>query len=58
MKKTRVQLEVWVDLDPVPGSFDTSRDAAKKIEEILQTSIPHYAPLVNATPISYTREVK
>lgn len=54
MKRKRIKLVVWVDLDPIPGSFHTPESAKKNVEAILKDYIPHYNPMVqpvlNTTP--------
>lgn len=44
-------LQVFVDLDNVPGEFHTETSAANVVENILKRSIPHYNPVVSS-PLS------
>lgn len=46
---TRVKLEVWVNLDPVPGNFHSKESAANNVRNILRDAIPHYNPTVSTT---------
>ena len=45
-EKKRIKLELYVDLDPIPGAFHTKEDAAKRAEAILRSSINHYSPVI------------
>jgi len=45
-ERERIQLAVFVDLDPMPGAFHTKEDAAQWVEAMLLTRIPHYNPVV------------
>jgi hypothetical protein len=47
MERTRIKLEVYVDLDPVPGAFHTKESAQNGIRTILNGAIPHYNPVVS-----------
>lgn len=47
MERTRIKLTVYVDLDPVPGTFHTKESAQNAVRNILNGSIPHYNPLVS-----------
>ena len=49
MQRTRIQIIIEVDLDPVPGAFSTPESALYNIEDILVRSIPHYNPVATAT---------
>jgi hypothetical protein len=49
MKRTRIKLEVYVDLDPVPGTFHSKESARNVIDNMLKHSIPHYNPMVSTT---------
>jgi hypothetical protein len=49
MERERVLLEVWVDLDPIPGTFHTKESARNVVANILETQIHHYQPLVSTT---------
>lgn len=44
---SRIRLDVWVDLDPVPGQFHTAESAKTSIGIILLQRIPHYNPVVS-----------
>ena len=46
MERERIMLEVWVDLDPIPGAFHTKEKAELAIQYILNDRIPHYNPTV------------
>lgn len=46
MQRTRITLEVDVDLDPVPGNFHTPEQAERAIFGLLHMRIPHYDPTV------------
>lgn len=41
---TRIKLAVYVDLDPVPGTFSTANSARAAVEAILKNQIEHYNP--------------
>ena len=43
----RRKLEVWVDLDPMPGAFHSVDSARNIIGGILNESIGHYNPMVS-----------
>lgn len=45
----RIKLEVWVNLDPIPGTFHSKESAANIISALLNSSIPHYKPTVSTT---------
>lgn len=47
MERTRVKLAVYVDLDPVPGTFHSADSARNSISSILLQTIPHYEPMVS-----------
>lgn len=40
----RIKLEVYVDLDRVPGAFHTPESARDSVSRILNDRIPHYNP--------------
>ncbi len=40
-------MEVSVDLDGAPGSFHTPEDYVRRIQHMLDQSIPHYYPVVS-----------
>lgn len=46
MQRTRITLEIDVDLDPVPGNFHTPQQAERAIFGLLHMRIPHYDPTV------------
>lgn len=48
-ERKRIKLEVYVDLDPVPGTFHTKEGAGSIVAQILQQQIPHYNPAVSIT---------
>ena len=54
MNRTRAMLAVYVDLDPIPGTFHTADSARNAIGGMLKQSIPHYTPLVSV--VSYGRQ--
>lgn len=43
----RIPLTVYVNLDPVPGTFNTEDNARETVQRILDESIPHYFPGVS-----------
>lgn len=45
----RIKLEVYVDLDPIPGPFHSKESARNVVYGILTTAIPHYRPMVSTT---------
>lgn len=45
-ERKRIILEVIVDLDPMPGTFNTVESALSSIQAILLSSIGHYNPVV------------
>jgi hypothetical protein len=47
MERIRIKLDVYVDLDPVPGAFHTKESAQTIVRNILDGAIPHYNPLVS-----------
>lgn len=47
MERERIKLEVYVDLDPVPGTFHSKESAQNTVRNILNSAIPHYNPTVN-----------
>lgn len=47
MKRTRIKLAIYVDLDPTPGIFHSAESAAAQIRNDLMRMIPHYNPLVS-----------
>lgn len=47
MERTRIKLEVYVDLDLVPGTFYTKESAQNVVRNILNGAIPHYNPVVS-----------
>lgn len=49
MERKRIKLEVYVDLDPVPGFFHSKESAQRAVRNILQDRIPHYNPTVSTT---------
>lgn len=49
MKRTRVRLDVWIDLDPIPGAFHTKENAAHHVRNMLTNAVSHYHPLVSIT---------
>ena len=46
MLKSRITMEVNVDLDGVPGSFHTAEDWVSKLQHMLENYTPHYRPHV------------
>lgn len=50
MYKTRRAFVVYVDLDPVPGTFHSQESAQNSIRGILLRAIPHYNPMVSLAP--------
>lgn len=47
MSIARIKLAVNVDLDPVPGVFNTIASAERCIQDILNMHISHYKPTVS-----------
>ena len=47
MERTRIKLDVYVDLDPVPGTFHTKESAQNVVRNILNGAISHYNPVVS-----------
>lgn len=45
----RIKLEVYVDLDPTPGTFHSKESARTVIAAMLTNNIPHYNPMVSTT---------
>lgn len=43
---TRIKLEVFVNLDEVPGTFHTPKSARETVGSILRDRIGHYDPIV------------
>lgn len=52
--RQRVKLEVYVDLDPIPGAFHSKESARNFVDGILKANIPHYNPMVSTTGDQYT----
>lgn len=50
MKRQRIMVPVWVDLDPVPGTFHTVASARQTVIRIVNDSIPHYHPALQKEP--------
>lgn len=48
--RDKIKLEVWVNLDPVPGLFHTKESARQVVSDILRDQIPHYNPSVALPP--------
>jgi hypothetical protein len=46
MKRRRVVMVVRVDLDPIPGSFNTAQDHVNKLQRMLDNAYQHYNPEV------------
>lgn len=44
LKRERIKLVVFVDLDPIPGAFYDKQNARKHVEAILRNCINHYNP--------------
>lgn len=49
MNRKRIKLEVYVNLDMVPGTFHTKESAQEVVARMLSQSIPHYNPKVFTT---------
>ncbi len=47
MKRTRIKLAVYVDLDPMPGTFHSAESAQNAVRGLLLHSIEHYDPMVS-----------
>jgi hypothetical protein len=45
----RIKLEVYVDLDPIPGTFHSKESARNVVARILKQQIGHYNPMVSTT---------
>lgn len=52
MPRTRVRLDVYVDLDPVPGAFHSMDSARNCVGAILRNGIPQYNPLVSVGEVT------
>ena len=50
---TRIRLDVFVDLDRIPGTFHTKESAAESVQSILEDRIPHYNPNVVPTEVKF-----
>lgn len=46
MSRTRIKLNVYVDLDPLPGAFDSAESAQMHVRAVLRRHLEHYAPEV------------
>lgn len=46
-QRTRIMLEVYVDLDDCPGPFHSKESARNHIASLLDNNIPHYKPMVS-----------
>jgi hypothetical protein len=49
MERKRILLHVYVDLDPMPGTFHTTESAQNAVRSILNDRISHYNPIVSST---------
>jgi hypothetical protein len=47
MDRTRIKLDVYVDLDPVPGEFGSAESARNVTAEVLERQLGNYKPLVS-----------
>lgn len=47
MSRTRIKLAVYVDLDPMPGTFHSAESARNAVNGLLHQNVPHYKPLVS-----------
>jgi hypothetical protein len=54
VERERVAFVVYVDLDPVPGTFHSKESAqnvlGRILGRILNRSCPHYNPMVSLAP--------
>jgi len=46
MNRDRIMLSVWIDLDPMPGTFHSAESARHVVNGLLKHSLPHYSPIV------------
>jgi hypothetical protein len=44
--RKRIMLEVYVDLDPIPGAMHTEASARAIIQTLLDSGMSHYNPRV------------
>lgn len=44
MQRKRVRILVEMDLDPVPGAYNTPEDCAERVQAHLKRITPHYHP--------------
>lgn len=49
--RKRIELNITLDLDPVPGAFHTGQSALDIVTEILESRLGHYHP-----EVAFTRE--
>jgi len=49
MEQNRIKLEVYVTLDPMPGTFHSKESARNVVDAILKERIGHYNPIVSTT---------
>ena len=47
MKRKVAVLVITVELDSVPGIFNSPESAAETVKQILENSIGHYSPVVS-----------
>lgn len=57
MQRKSIKLAVYVDLDPVPGTFDSAESAQNVVRGILNSRIPHYNPIVMIESEDVDREL-
>lgn len=55
MNRIRIKLAVYVDLDPVPGTFGSADSARNVVGTMLQNQIPHYNPTVSIESYDTTK---
>ena len=49
MKRKRIKLEVFVNLDLIPGAMHTKDSARDIVDTMLKQSLGHYSPAVKTT---------
>lgn len=56
MDSTRIKLAVYVNLDPVPGTFHSADSARNVVSNMLLQRIPHYNPTVSIESYDTAKE--
>lgn len=58
VNRQRVNINVAVDLDPVPGTFYDAEDHVRHIQRMLDDAYPHYHPVVTGPEAPTTDQTR